>query len=198
MARSHPYHSLALRLFHGVNSLIVLVAIATGFLIYDRFDGRFGKLSLPTIDSIITIHGKVGLILLLAFPIFALYSFHRGQKRLVQADSLSKLSQVGKPIWWYTLHRITNTLVLIAVGLALLSGRIMQASWLFLGEFEHFWYSMHLMMWAILVFFIPLHLTMIIKVGGVPLLLSMISFYARPGDTWEAWLRKIRSIGMRS
>lgn len=197
MARSHPYHPLALRLFHGINSLIILLAIFTGFLVYNRFDGRFGQLSLPKIDNIMGIHGTFGLALLFIFPVFALYSFHAGQKRLVQADSLSKLSQVGKPVWWYTLHRITNTLILVATSFALLSGRMMQELWLPSGEFFHFWYSAHLTAWATMTLSIPLHLSMIIKVGGVPLILSMASFYNRPGDGWGAWLRKIRSLGSR-
>lgn len=197
MARSHPYHPLALRLFHSVNGLIILLAIMTGFLVYNRFDGRFGQLPLPMLDNIIGIHGTFGLTLMFVFPVFALYSFHAGQKRLVQADSLSKLSQTWKPVWWYSLHRITNTLVLVAAGFALLSGRMMQESWLPLGEFFHFWYSAHLLAWAVMTLSIPLHLLMIIKVGGVPLILSMISLYNRPGDDWGAWLRKIRAIGSR-
>ena len=197
MARSHPYHPLALRLFHGINGLIVLLAIVTGFLIYNRFDGRFGQLPLPMIDNVIGIHGTFGLTLLFVFPVFALYSFHAGQKRLVQTDSLSKLSQIGKPVWWCTLHRITNTLILVAAGFALLSGRMMQESWLPLGELFHFWYSAHLTAWAVMTLSIPVHLSMIIKVGGVPLILSMASFSNRPGDGWRAWGRKIRAIGSR-
>lgn len=197
MARSYPYHPLALRLFHSVNGLVIVSAICTGFLVYNRFDGRFGRLPLPALDNIIGIHGTFGLTLLFVFPVFALYSFHAGRKRLVHIDSFSKLSQVGRPVWWYSLHRIINTLILIATGFALLSGRMMQESWLPLGEFFHFWYSAHLLAWMVMALSIPLHLLMIIKVGGVPLILSMISFYNRPGDGWGAWLTKIRSLGSR-
>jgi len=198
MARSHPYHPLALRLFHGVNSLITLLAIISGFLLYNKFDGRFGTLSVPAINEIMDIHGKLGVTLLFIFPVFALYSFHAGKKRLVQPDSLDKLTHIGKPIWWYNLHRLTNTLILIAAGFALLSGRMMQESWLPLGELNHFWYGAHLIAWLVMTLGIPLHLSMIIKVGGVPLLLSILSWQNRPGDGWQAWLRKIRSIGSRS
>jgi hypothetical protein len=176
----------------------MLLAIISGFLIYNRFDGRFGSIPLPAIDEIMDIHGKLGVILLFVFPVFALYSFHAGQKRLVQPDSLQKLTHIAKPIWWYTLHRLTNTLMLIAPGVALLSGRMMQDSWLPLREFNHFWYITHLLAWAVITLSILLHLLMIIKVGGVPLMLSIYSFYNRPGDDWQAWLRKIRSIGSRS
>ena len=197
MARSHPYHPLAFRLFHGINGLIILLAIITGFLVYNRFDGRFGRLPLPILNNIIDIHGTFGLTLMFVFPVFALYSFHAGQKRLVQADSLNKLSHIGKPVWWYTLHRIINTLILVAAGFALLSGRMMQESWLPLGELFHFWYSAHLLAWAAMTLSITLHLSIIIKVGGVPLILSMASFYNRPGDSWGEWFRKIRAIGSR-
>jgi hypothetical protein len=49
----------------------------------------------------------------------ALYSFHAGRRRLVQADSVAQLAEVGKPIWWYSLHRIVNTLLLLAATFAL-------------------------------------------------------------------------------
>jgi hypothetical protein len=65
---------------------------------------------------------------LLIFPAFAIYAFHRGQKRLMQPDSLGKLAQVGKPIWWYTLNRVTNTLALLALTFALFSGKAMTLS----------------------------------------------------------------------
>jgi len=194
MVRSHPYQPLPLRVFHGVNGLVVLGAIVTGFLVYNSFDGRFGELPLPRINNIIDLHGTLGLTLMFVFPVFALYSFHAGQKRLVQADSLSKLSQIGKPVWWYSLHRIVNTLFLVALGCALLSGRMMQESWLPLGELDHIWYSAHLTAWAVITLTIPIHLSMIIKVGGGPLLLSILSFSNRPGDNWQDWKQKFSSM----
>ncbi len=194
MARSHPYQPLPLRVFHGINGLVALGAIVTGFLVYNRFDGRFGELPLPRINDIIGLHGTLGLTLMFVFPVFALYSFHAGQKRLVQADSLSKLSQFGKPIWWYSLHRLVNTLFLVGIGCALLSGRMMQESWLPLGELNHVWYSAHLIAWAVITLTVPIHLSMIIKVGGVPLLLSIASFSNRPGDNWQDWRRKFASM----
>lgn len=80
---------------------------------------------IPAIPRIMGIHKLFGQAFLLVMPFFALYSFQAGRRRLVQADSLQQLSVVGKPIWWYTLHRIVNTLLLVAATFALVSGREM-------------------------------------------------------------------------
>ena len=88
MPQSRPYQPLLLRLLHGVNAAIALLAILSAFLVYNTYDGRFGKVPVPQIADIIGIHGTFGKMLLLGImPTFALYSFHAGQKRLVQPDS---------------------------------------------------------------------------------------------------------------
>jgi hypothetical protein len=118
MSRSRPYQPLLLRIFHNLNALLVLTALVTGFLVYDTFDGRFGKIPAPQIQDIIGIHGTIALCFFLFVPAFALYSFHAGQHRLIQPGSLQNLAQVGRPIWWVSLHRIVNTLLLLAATLA--------------------------------------------------------------------------------
>jgi hypothetical protein len=198
MPRSRPYQPLLLRLLHGVNALIALLAIVTSFLVYNTYDGRFGKLPLPQIEDIIGIHGTFGLTFLLVMPPLALYSFHAGQKRLVQADSFQKLTQIGKPIWWYSLHRIVNTVILLAATWALISGRMMKEEWLPAGEFNHIWYSLHLVGWVLLVSCLTIHLLMIVKVGGVPLMVSMFELKYRVEDSPSTWLEKIRSLLRRS
>ncbi|MFM5981538.1 MAG: cytochrome b/b6 domain-containing protein, partial [Sphaerospermopsis kisseleviana] len=47
MTRSAPYQPLLLRIIHGVNGILVIAAIITGFLVYNTFDQRFGKLPIP-------------------------------------------------------------------------------------------------------------------------------------------------------
>lgn len=126
MPDSKPYQPSLLRFLHGINALIALLAIITSFWVYNTFDGRLIKLPLPEINDIIGIHGTFGLAFLLLMPAFALYSFHVGHKRLVQSDSLAKLRQIGKPIWWYSLHRMVNTVMLIAATWALITGRMMK------------------------------------------------------------------------
>ncbi|MEO8890763.1 MAG: cytochrome b/b6 domain-containing protein [Coleofasciculaceae cyanobacterium] len=191
MPRSQPYQPLFLRILHGINALIALLAIVTSFLVYNSFDGRFGKLPLPRIQDIIGIHGTLGLTFLLVMPALALYSFHIGQKRLIQADSFKKLAQVGKPIWWYSLHRIVNTGMLLAATFAVISGRMMKEEWLPTGELNQIWYSLHLTAWLVLVLSLITHFLLGLKVGGLPLTLSMFKIKYRPEDAPSTWLPKI-------
>ncbi|MDP5337141.1 MAG: cytochrome b/b6 domain-containing protein [Nodularia sp. (in: cyanobacteria)] len=195
MSRSAPYQPFLLRVLHGLSGILVITAIITGFLVYNTFDQRFGKIPIPKIDPIQDIHGTVGLLFLLLLPAFALYSFHAGEKRLLQPDSIQKLTQVGKPIWWVSLQRIVNTLMLIASVLAVISGRMMKEEWLPIGELDHLWYYFHLIAWVIMVCCLATHLLMSAKVGGAPLLLSMLSWKFRPEDSprnwysrWQSWL----------
>ena len=155
------------------------------------------------------IHGTFGLYTLLIFPVFVFYSFHRGQQRLVQPDSFAKLRQIGQPIWWYTLNRFTNTLSLIALTFALFSGKMMSEKWLPKGELDHAWYYAHLISWVVVVVAIALHLLMNAKVGGAPLLLSMLRWQFHAKDSpllwtthitgwlshfqWDSWLGWVRS-----
>ncbi len=57
MSRSVPYQPLLLRILHGVSGILAIAAIITGFLVYNTFDGRFGKILIPRISAIIDIHG---------------------------------------------------------------------------------------------------------------------------------------------
>lgn len=198
MPQPKPYQPSLLRFLHGVNALIALLAIITSFWVYNTFDGRLVKLPLPEINDIIGIHGTFGVAFLLMMPAFALYSFHVGHKRLVQSDSLAKLTKIGKPIWWYSLHRIVNTVMLIAATWALITGRMMKEEWLPTRELDQIWYKFHLAGWVILVVGLMIHLLMSIKVGGLPLIISMFEFKYRPEDSPATWLQQIRSFFSRS
>jgi hypothetical protein len=197
MPRSNPYQPSLLRFLHGVNALVAVLAIVTSFWVYNSFDGRWGRLPLPDINDMIGIHGTFGLTFLLVMPVLALYSFHVGHKRLVQADSFAKLQQLGKPIGWYSLHRIVNTVMLLAATWSLITGRMMKEEWLPAGELNHIWYSLHLLGWVILVVCLVIHLLMSIKVGGLSLLFSMFRIKYHPEDSPTTWVRQIRSIFKR-
>jgi hypothetical protein len=116
-----------------------------------------------------------------------IYAFHRGQRRLMQPNSLGKLAQVGTPIWWYTLNRAMNTLALLALTFALFSGKMMDETWLPEGELTHRWYYAHLISWVVMVGAIALHVLMNAKVGGAPLLLSMLTWQFRDKDSPALW-----------
>ncbi|OKH17737.1 cytochrome b/b6 domain-containing protein [[Limnothrix rosea] IAM M-220] len=187
MALSRPYQPLLLRILHGSVGLFLMAAILTAYWTYDTYDGRWGKIPLPTFPDIEGIHGTFGLWTLLIFPAFIIYAFHRGQKRLIQPNTLRKLTQVGKPIWWYNLNRVTNTLALLALTFAVFSGKMMDENWLPDGELNHAWYYAHLISWVVMVGAIALHLLMNAKVGGAPLLLSMLTWEFREKDSPTLW-----------
>ncbi|KJH71669.1 cytochrome b/b6 domain-containing protein [Aliterella atlantica] len=191
MKSSQPYQPLLLRILHGLTGLFLIAAVLTAFWTYNTYDGRWGKIPLPSYPEIEGVHGTFGLFTLLIFPVFVVYAFQRGQKRLIQPDSLAKLTQFGKPIWWYTLNRITNTVVIVALTFALFSGKMMDEKWLPNGELNHFWYYAHLIAWLIMVVCVALHLLMNAKVGGMPLLLSMLSWRFRAKDSPALWANNI-------
>jgi hypothetical protein len=187
MKSTQPYQPLLLRILHGLTGLFLVAAILTAFWTYDTYDGRWGRIPLPSYRDIEGVHGTFGLWTLLIFPAFVIYAFHRGQKRLVQPDSLTTLTQVGQPIWWYTLNRFINTLALLALTFALFSGKMMDETWLPKGELNHAWYYAHLIGWVIMVAAIALHLLMNAKVGGAPLLLSMLNWQFQDKDSPKLW-----------
>ena len=184
---SQPYQPLLLRILHGLVGLFTIAAIITAYWTYDVYDGRWGSIRLPKFMEIEGIHGTFGLWTLLIFPLFVIYAFHRGQQRLIQADSLDKLTKFGKPIWWYNLHRLVNTLSILAVTFAVFSGKMMDEKWLPQGELNHRWYYAHLISWLVLVFCIASHVLMSIKVGGIPLILSMLNLRFRSKDNPNLW-----------
>ena len=193
MPQAKPYQPLALRLLHASIAALVIFAIATGVVIYNVYDGRIGHLPIPTVPRIMGIHKLFGRAFLLVMPFFALYSFHTGRRRLLQADSIQQMSVIGKPIWWYTLHRMVNTLLLLGAAFALVSGREMNEGWLARGELTHLWYTLHLASWVVIVVCLAAHLLMSIRIGGAPLLLSIIHVKYRAYDRPSILLKSTRS-----
>jgi hypothetical protein len=182
-----PYQPLLFRILHGLTGITVILAILTAYWTYDTYDGRWASLGLPPFREIEGIHGTFGLWALLIFPAFAIYAFRRGQQRLLQPNSFTKLAQVGHPVWWYTLHRLINTLSLLALTFALFSGKMMDETWLPRGELNHSWYYAHLISWVVMVVCVALHVLMSTKVGGSPLLLSMLRWRFREKDSPTLW-----------
>ena len=185
--RTRPYQPLLLRLLHGLNGIFLIAAILTAFWTYDVYDGRWGKLSLPPYQIIEGVHGTFGLYTLLIFPAFVIYSFHRTKKPLTQSIGRTKAAQVGTPLWWYCLSRFTNLLSLVALTLALVSGKMMDETWLPKGALNHRWYYVHLISWVVVTGAIALHLLLKAKVGGAPLILSVLDWQFVPTDSPKYW-----------
>lgn len=212
MKSARPYQPLLLRILHGLTGLFLIAAILTAYWTYDTYDGRWGGISLPSFPAVEGIHGTFGLYTLLIFPAFVIYAFHKGQKRLIQSDSFSRLAQTQEPFWWYNLNRFTNTFTLVALTFSLFSGKMMDSAWLPQGELNHAWYYAHLVGWVVTVVAIALHLLINAKVGGAPWLLSMLEWRYREKDSprlwaahlsswwagsgWRSWLSRFRSVSV--
>ena len=181
--RTAPYQPLLFRILHGLSALLVIGALISGFLVYDSWDGRMIRLGLTNSDrNLIDIHGTFGFFLFFVFIGFAIYSLSAGRKRLVQARSLQQLTEVGQPVWWVALQRIANTLMLFAAALAVVSGKFQDENWLPNGETNHIWYFVHIAAWAVVLISFLIHLSMSAKVGGIPLLTSMLNWKWRDED----------------
>ncbi len=192
MSRPHLYQPILLRILHSLAAVLLVLALVTGFWVYNTYDKRWGSLSLPTVGDIQGIHGTIALTFLLLLPVFALYSFHVGYRRLVQEQSFHQLKQPGNPAWWVSVHRFATTLMLISATIAVVTGRMMKEEWLPAGELYRPWYLAHLVAWVGVFLSLALHLLMGAKVGGVPLLVSMFNWRIRAEDRPPAWLQGLK------
>ncbi|MGL5875520.1 MAG: cytochrome b/b6 domain-containing protein [Xenococcaceae cyanobacterium] len=192
MSQSSPYQPVLLRILHGAAAILIVLALISGFWVYNTYDKRWGSLALPIIEDIQGIHGTIALTFLLLLPVFALYSFHFGYRRLVQEQSFTQLKQLGKPVWWISIHRFANTLMLLTATFAVVTGRMMKEEWLPAGEIHRQWYLAHLVGWICVFISLALHLLIGAKVGGVPLLVSMFNWKMRDEDTPHSWLQGIK------
>jgi len=192
MPQSSPYQPALLRILHGATAILTVLALISGFWVYNTYDKRWGSLALPLLGDIQGIHGTIALTFLLLLPVFALYSFHLGYRRLVQEQSFSQLKQLSKPVWWISIHRFANTLMLLAATFAVVTGRMMKEEWLPAGEIHRQWYLAHLVAWICVFISLALHLLIGAKVGGVPLLVSMFNWKMRYEDTPRSWLQGIK------
>lgn len=194
MMKVTPYQPLLLRLLHGLSVLLAIGALITGFLVYDSWDKRFGGLGATVRDrNLIDIHGTFGFFLFFIFIAFAIYSVTAGRRKLIQPDALNQLTMVGRPIWWVSLQRLTNTTMLLAAAIAVGTGKLMDENWLPNGELNHTAYYAHLIGWVLVLLGMALHVLMSTKVGGAPLLLSMVNWKVRSDD----WLVKKVKRGNR-
>jgi len=193
MPKSIPYQPLILRLVHGVSGFLAIGALITGFWVYNTYDGRFGTLKLPELYDAQGVHGTFGLFFLISFTGLAIYSLYWGSRRLLFPDFWRRLwHQPGQPVWWVNLQRLVNSLMLLAATLAVISGRMMQESWLPFGETHHLAYQVHLLGWLVLLISLILHLVISLKVGGVPLLASMVQWGYRPEESPALWWQTLR------
>jgi hypothetical protein len=166
-----PYQPSLLRLLHGGTALLVPLAWLTGLLVYSSYDGRFGRLPFALPGGWIDIHGSFAVLLWPIALLFGLYAISVGRARLRQP---------------------ANALALLALALAVGSGKLMQEDWLREGQLNQPVYSVHLLAWLLLALAVSLHVAAILRRGGLPLARSMASVRLRSGDLPGNWLDQIR------
>lgn len=166
-----PYQPSLLRLLHGATALLVPLSWLTGLLVVSTDDGRFGRLPFTLPGEWIDIHGTVGVVLWPIALLFALYALTAGRSRLRQP---------------------ANALALVALVLAVGSGKLMDEDWLRDGQLDHLVYSVHLLAWLLIALAVTLHVAGVLQRGGFPLASSMASVQLRPGDLPGNWVDQIR------
>jgi hypothetical protein len=150
---------------------LTLGAWITGFLVYNRFDGRWGRLPLALSGDWIDIHGTVAVVLWPLALLFALYALTLGRARL---------------------RHPANRIALLALALAVGSGKLMEEDWLEDGALGHGVYAVHLLAWLMVAGAVASHVGSVVARGGRPLAASMASLELRPRDQPRDWLGQIR------
>jgi len=161
MPATRPYQPSLLRLLHGATALLVPLAWLTGLVVYTNHDGRLGRLPFAIPGDWIDIHGTVGVLLWPIALLFGLYAVSVGRVRLRQP---------------------AHALVLLALVLAVGSGKLMQEDWLRQGRLDQPLYSLHLLAWLLIAGAVVLHVSAVLRRGGLPLARSMASLRLRRGD----------------
>jgi len=163
---------------HGATVLLVPLYWISGVLVYFRHDARLVRLPFSLDGEWVDIHGTVGVLLWPPALLFALYALTAGRLRLRQP---------------------ANALALVALVMAVGSGKLMDEDWLRDGQFHHLVYSVHLFAWLLIALAVTLHVVAVLHRGGLPLARSMASVQLRPGDLPGNWFDQIRrSFKVRS
>ncbi|MFM7239954.1 MAG: cytochrome b/b6 domain-containing protein [Cyanobium sp.] len=166
-----PYQPSLLRLLHGATALLVPLAWLSGLLVYTIHDGRFGRLPFRLPGEWIHIHGTLGVLLWPVALLFGLYALSAGRARLRQP---------------------ANAIALLALVLAVGSGKLMNENWLRNGQLDHVVYAIHLLAWLLIALAVALHVGAVLQRGGMPLARSMASAQLRPGDRPGNWFDQLR------
>ncbi|MEL6815168.1 MAG: cytochrome b/b6 domain-containing protein [Cyanobacteria bacterium J06598_3] len=193
MPKSRPYQPLIFRLIHALHGCLVLASVTTGFWMYNTWDHRLVKLPLPEAETnLLSIHHQIGEILTPFVAIFLLYSLVAGRRRLIQPKSIPQLAKPTKPAGQYALHRLVNTGLLGMLLLSMVSARQFGgAKALIQGEWDNTWYNLHVFAWGSIVVLVCAHIMLALKVGGLPLVQSMIATQIRAKDQPAQWPQRL-------
>ena len=168
-----PYQPSLLRLLHGAVALLVPLAWLSGLIVYSNHDGRWGRLPWRLGGDWIDIHGTLGVLLWPLALLVGLYALSLGRSRL---------------------GRAANAAPLLALALAVGSGKLMNENWLRNGQLDHLVYGVHLLAWLALALTVSAHLLAGLRRGGPALLASMLNLRLRSGDRPGQWPGQIRGF----
>lgn len=103
---------------------------------------------------------------------------------------------------WIDLHGSTGVLLwpvaLLALALAVGSGKLMQEDWLRQGELDHWVYGVHLVAWLAIALCVAVHVEAVLQRGGLPLARSMASWRMQANDQPRHWIGQVRrALGQR-
>jgi hypothetical protein len=173
MAAVSPYQPSLLRLLHFAMALLVPLAWLSGLIVYFNHDGRWGRLPWRPGGDWIDIHGTLGVLLWPLALLFLVYACSLGRSRLARA---------------------ANAAPLLALALAVATGKLMNENWLRDGQLDHLIYGLHLLAWLAVAIAVPLHLLGGLRRGGPILLASMFRLRTQARDQPRHWPGQIRAF----
>jgi thiosulfate reductase cytochrome b subunit len=192
-----PKQNTLFRVVHGIHALMVLLLLVTGLQAYNLLDQELGKIpSLFTLGTWISTpilwHIAFAWLFLLNGMGFLLYTLAGGnRKHFTDKDAQRLLNPVQNwQGWSYAIHRYLNTALGCLSALAGLSGLIL-LNWGGLGAWANFLggtrflRSLHLGLAPLFGVFLLGHIGLILRVGGVPLLLSAF-FQSSPDEKGQS------------
>jgi thiosulfate reductase cytochrome b subunit len=192
-AMSIPKQNNLFRVVHAIHSLTILLLLITGLQSYNVWDQGFGLIA--KVFTLGTWSGNPK-ALHLAFSWlflangfgFSVYQVISGRKKLFQAQDAEVLvaSVQNWQRWNYALHRYINTALTWLSTLFAFTGLVL-SNWGGMGMWasvlggQSFIRSLHLGLVPFLGLIILAHLGLMLKVGGVPLILSAFTSKAYGG-----------------
>lgn len=147
-------------------AVLVPLAWLSGLLVYSRDDGRWGRLPWLPDGNWIDLHGTIGVALWPLALLFGLYALTLGRARL---------------------NRAANAVALLALALAVGSGKLMDEDWLRDGQLDHLVYSVHLLAWLLVAVAVLWHVSGVLRRGGSLLARSMFALQLRSDDRPQHW-----------
>ena len=165
-----PYQPSLLRVIHAAVAGAVSIGWLTGLVIYSKYDGRLFHLPWTYNGNLWELHDYAGNFLLPVAILLAIYAVTLGNWRL------------NKP---------SNTVMLLALALPLLSGNGMHSKWLIEGQFDHLIYKIHLLGWMLIAAGLIWHIAGALKRGGVKLVASMADLQVKEHDKPSDWPKQM-------